>query len=382
MTSPIESDLEEVSDTPRINTKNIYLNTLYYDPDFPGFLAPPELLYNTLHKGDYKYKFTRKELFDWLSSQEIFLKYNKKRKNKRYRRLYTSTTNQIFDIDSAYYGKKLPGKYKYFVTAVDNFSKKKWAVATLDLKSKSIINAIKEINANLGAPSSYRSDRGSEYQNAELSKFLKKENINSFTAGPPLKASAAERAIRSQKSLLSKLVDKYKPKSWHTLVPLANKILNSKYSRTIGMTPNEASLPENHYKVLSYVNNVHLQKQGEPQDYFSYPLNQRVKIKLTKSAFGKDNTPSFSDDVYEIYQQKKYDNIDYYVLQTADGTIVDSPFTAGEIIPIKEPDTIPFTIKKILPDKKVIKFIPYTLVQWMNGSESFIPVHDLRHFMP
>ena len=99
--------------------------------------------------------------------------------------------------------------------------------------------AIEKIFNTLGTPMKVRVDRGREYVNATANALFNKKNIDVVYSYPPRKSQFVERAIRSIKVSLYKVMQHKGSKKWSHLLPQVVKNYNNKIHRTTNKIPSE-----------------------------------------------------------------------------------------------------------------------------------------------
>lgn len=153
---------------------------------------------------------------------------------------------------------KRPGEpARYFLVAVDVFSRKVFARGLKDKSGFAIVSAFKSIFQKLKAegmpvPRQLVSDQGGEFKNRAFTKMCQEENIQLTFAKGFHKARLAERAIRSMKRILAAAVQTGswdKRTSWDALVQQAAGNINSRYNRNLGMSPNQTK--KNYWRVMT-----------------------------------------------------------------------------------------------------------------------------------
>jgi transposase InsO family protein len=97
-------------------------------------------------------------------------------------------------------------KLKMLLLGLDSFTKKVQAIPVANLKAGTVADAIEKILDELGTPAKVRFDRGREYVNATVSALLKRKKIDVVYSHPPRKSQFAERAIRTLKGSLFKVM--------------------------------------------------------------------------------------------------------------------------------------------------------------------------------
>ncbi|RWS20368.1 integrase core domain protein-like protein, partial [Leptotrombidium deliense] len=130
---------------------------------------------------------------------------------------------------------------KFFIIAVDRFSKFTEAKALNDITAQSVINFIqKRICLRYGSPKVIITDNGTQFIATEVEMFLASKNIKHFTTTTyhPEGNGAAERAIRTLKQTLTALC-KGKPGNWERSLPYAVFAINTSYHEATGKSPFE-----------------------------------------------------------------------------------------------------------------------------------------------
>ena len=116
------------------------------------------------------------------------------------RKVYSSFRENICGVDLAVMQSlsKYNKGIKYFICAVDLFSKYAWVVPIKDKKGTSIVNAFKKIISKR-KPNKIWVDQGSEFYNNTFKDFLKINKIEMYATYNEGKSVVAERFIRTIK---------------------------------------------------------------------------------------------------------------------------------------------------------------------------------------
>ncbi len=140
--------------------------------------------------------------------------------------------------------------FKYVLVCVDLFSRYAWLRALKHKNQKETTKAFEDI-FNEAKPSRVWSDLGKEFLNKSLKSLFDKNKISIYHTYSRNKSVYSERLIRSLKLWLWKFFTFTDKSKWIDFLPELNKFYNNRKHRTIGMTPTEARLPINNYKVMS-----------------------------------------------------------------------------------------------------------------------------------
>jgi len=119
---------------------------------------------------------------EWLSAQNTYTLHKPVR--KRFPRNPYTVTNidDVWIIDLANLSSltKYNDRHKYLLNVIDIFSRYAWSVALKDKTVISIISALKSLLQNR-KPINIQSDRGTEFVNASVQQYLKRQRVNFHT---------------------------------------------------------------------------------------------------------------------------------------------------------------------------------------------------------
>ena len=93
---------------------------------------------------------------------------------------------------------------KYFLCAIDIFSKYAWVIPLKDEKGTSIVNAFQKIISEGRKPNKIWVDQGSEFYNKSFQNFLKTNKIEMYSTYNEEKSVVAERSIRTLRNKIFK----------------------------------------------------------------------------------------------------------------------------------------------------------------------------------
>ena len=366
--------------------KHEHLKKLYYDKESKVAYSSFPSLYRYV-KRENKYFFSPAEVRNWLSQQDVYTKFRKsKRGSSKNGKVHIFDKGYMIDVDTGFINQSQNMATNKFLLAIDAHSKKIAIYPIRKLTGENVIKGLEKIFQELGRPSYIRSDYGSEYRNVKVKDFLEGKKVEHIFAPGPNKSFFSERAIRSYKRLLTQLLHsknqgKSQAKSWLAVYKDAEKIYNNRFHSSIGMSPNEASDPENRAKVLQYIKRKALRLLPPDPGPFKYDLGETVRVRLDKKGgLMKDHTQSFSNEIYQIVDRFMRDNVHFYKLRQLNyGTPISGTFKNYEIVPAIEneeggQDSKFLTVDQVLKASRTINNIKYKLVKWKEiNSRSYIP---------
>ena len=139
---------------------------------------------------------------------------------------------------------------KFILVLIDVFSKKAYARPVRRKNKFEVSMAMESILNNLEHfPNTLITDEGLEFYNKNVEEVLDKFGIHHYSIKTKMKASVAERFIRTLKSRLERYFVENKTKRWVDILDNMIDNYNNTPHRSIGMTPNQVS-DENADKVF------------------------------------------------------------------------------------------------------------------------------------
>jgi len=150
---------------------------------------------------------------------------------------------------------KYNDRHKYFLNVIDIFSRYAWSVPLKDKTGTSITSALKSLFQNR-KPITVQSDKGTEFVNASVQQYLKRQRVNFHTThNPNIKGAVIERLNKSLNTRMYKYFTKY---NTYRYLDVIDKLLtgyNNSVHSTIGMPPSKVN-SSNIYTVWQRINSL------------------------------------------------------------------------------------------------------------------------------
>ena len=219
--------------------------------------------------------------------------------------------------------KRANQNYAYILILIDCFTKKVWAVPMKFKTSKWAADALDSVLKTLDDPPvNLVTDRGLEFYNSEVKQILQSYGINHYSTPTKtkMKASVAERVIRTFKTRLQRYFDKNKTLNWRKVI--------SQFVDNYNQTPHSAHglAPQ----AVNESNRDDVYKKLYPDNTLTTVCklnkNDKVRILREKDHFEKGYTKSWSDEIYVITQILQSNKVCWYHLTELDGTTVPGIF--------------------------------------------------------
>jgi len=214
------------------------------------------------------------------------------------RRVYTWGIDYQWQMDLLDIRKHSKSNYRknYIVCVIDCFSKKAWIEAISHKTAEIVLITFKNIIKRSKRTCEHlQTDDGTEFFNAKMKAFCKEKDIIHFSVTTPMKASIAERFIRTISEKISRYMTHYKTKRFVHKLRDFERLYNNSYHRSIKMKPVQVS-KDNEAEVWQ---NLYGQEPSQSKQK-SFKVGDRVLKSRTKAIFEKGHSKFFDDKVHYI----------------------------------------------------------------------------------
>lgn len=342
------------------------LKRLYYDPKLPSGFSSLRNLHQAVKK--YRKGIKLEQVRDWLSKQDPYTLHAPARFKKFPRSkvlgdgYHTHVQADLADMISL---RRHNDGYSYFLTAIDTFSHKIYAVPLKTKRGEEVRDAFKSIFTTL-IPTHLCTDNGKEFYNKECQEWYKENGIKHYSTGSELKASMSERANRTIKERLYRFFTAKKTWRWVDVLPKIVTAINNSVNRSIGMTPNQVKP------------NSFLHKLNDTRPVARYQIGDTVRITKHRGVFAKGYLPRYQDEIF-VVKEVINANPPYYKLQDLNEEPIVGRFYSHELIRVRSSKNNVYKIEKILRKRKR-NGKTEVLVKWVGWSKAhnrWIPEADL-----
>ena len=313
-----------------------YLANIYYDPNHPGAYGGVEKLYRAVRK-EGKFVNGRTKIRNWLLKQEDYAVHRETRSKFKRRRVVAPFVDYQWDVDTAnmtFYKKENDG-YAFFVLAIDILSKFIWTVPLRTTTGQEMVLALKRMFAAGRKPTHLRSDQGTEFVNKNVKALLKKEGVTFFVTHNVVKASYAERAIKTIKSRLVRYMTHKQTHRWIDILPKVTESYNQTYHRSIKRSPqsvkpvDSTELWKRQYDTLPMP--ISKGKHASHVGKFKYKVGDLVRVSFLRRPFQREYDERWSRELFVVNQRFMSDNIPQYFLKDYTGELVSGTFYSNQL---------------------------------------------------
>ena len=144
---------------------------------------------------------------------------------------------------------------------------------------------------------------GTEIYNANVAQVLKNNGIDLYSTHNEPKATIAERFIRTLREKIESSYLLTQSTVWYDILPELVREYNTSKHRSIKMTPEEASQPENFERVFTnlYGGNDDDDDDGTPvKKPPAFTVGDKVRISVHKKLFTKGATANWSEEIFTL----------------------------------------------------------------------------------
>ena len=280
--------------------------TKYYtNPENPGSLGGIAALKRELKRQNYQ--VTNSDLKRWSQSQIIYNRNLYVKKIFKRNKIHVHGIDDTWQIDliDMLKHKDLNKGYAYILTCIDVFSKYGWAVPIKTKEAVNALDALKIIMNQNRKPKKIHSDKGTEFLNALVQKYLADNKIKFYTTESDKKACVVERFNRTLKNKIWRHFanKKFETKAdYFIYIDVLQKLVksyNSSYHRSIKMAPinvntiNESKVWKNIY---GYSKLTGLEDKAKVK----FCIGDYVRYIQDKDIFAKGYTSSFNYEIFII----------------------------------------------------------------------------------
>jgi transposase InsO family protein len=320
------------------------LETVYYNPRAPGSFGGVDALLRQVRGTKRK-----RDVLEWLEDQETYTLHKPVRKRFKRDVIVANDADEQWESDLC--EMSMPDlvynndDVSYLLVNVDVKTKYAVVIPMEDKTAESAVEAFRKA-FQIRKPAKLRTDHGKEFDNVLVRTFMKKEGVfHFFTYNPDIKASIAERFNRTLKGRIWRYMTYKKTFRYIDVLQDIVHSYNNSYHRSIKMTPEEASRPENAQVVWQNLYGHTAIANPSPVTKFKYKVGDFVRISEERDVFRKGYRQGWSKEVYVVVKQSPR-NPPVYRIHQLNGEPVIGSFYEPELQKVGRPPT--YEIERIL----------------------------------
>jgi len=222
--------------------------------------------------------------------------------------------------------------YKYLLICLNAFSKYMYIVPLKSKTGKTLVDAFTAIFNECGYyPRLLQTDMGTEFKNKLFISYLKKHHVKLFHTFSQLKATLAERAIRTIMEKIARYMTYTKSKRYIDVLPDIVESYNKTYHHSIKMAPvdvnesNQTIVYDNLYK--KYFEDM----INTPIELPKFKVGDIVKISKEKLKFTKGYQQNWTTENFKINTVRTFTRPVTYTLEDINEEVITGAFYEKEL---------------------------------------------------
>jgi len=315
--------------------KNV-LETLYHDPSQPGSFGGVDALWRAVKRANVQ-GITKNDIKKWLESQRAYTLHKPSRHKFERNAIRVYGVDEQFQADLADVSMLAHWNngIHFWLTCICVFSKYAWVIPLRNKSATAVLTGFQRIFAER-KPLKIQTDHGTEFTNSTVREYMEKSGVQQFfTWNPDIKAAVVERLNRTIKEKIWRYLTHENTYRYVDVLQHFVDAYNNSRHRSIGMTPTEASRPENEKKVWI---NLYGKRPLTSRDRikFKYNLGDYVRISETRTVFRKGYRQRWTNEVFRVFKQSPRSPVVYRLEDLAGKPLVGS-FYEQELQKVSEP---------------------------------------------
>lgn len=263
---------------------------------------------------------------------------------------------------------------QYIMSVVDSFTRYTELVAVKDKSSASAAHVLLQIFKRYGSPVRIRSDGGGEFVNEMIAKYLellKVEHVKTLPYRPQANALVERRNKDVNDHLRAICFDRH-DYNWSKYLPCVQRILNSAYHSSLGVSPNE----------LIYGGRINLNRNLVGLDHGEIPVNA--------SLLGKGDYFEMMYKQEESYMRNSLLHLQSVVENRRTRAVKGDVLNVGDLVKVSHPLT-PFQRNDDAVGKLQVRWMgprkimerhhnTYKLMDYVSGKADWFDISRIERF--
>ena len=345
-----------------------YINKIYYDPKHPASFSGVEKLYRAAQKDGRN--ISRTQIKQWLKSQETYTLHRRARRKFPRNKFISNGIDDVHDADLMDMTglSKVNDGFKYVLIIIDTFSRFLWTALLKNKTGDEVVQGLEDIYVDGHKPNLLRTDKGKEFTNFKVQKYLKSLGVVHIVSNNEVKASFAESVIRTLKNKLYRYMTEKQTQRYIDVLGDMVDSYNGTYHRSIKRAPNDVT-KENEWKIFRLPYITKKKKQVKPPQ-FKFEIGDVVRLSYLAKTFDRGYDQKWTGELFRIVKRYLRRGIPVYKVQDYAGESITGTFYESELQKVEvSPDHV-YKIEKILKTRKRKGETEY-LVRWLNWPKKY-----------
>ena len=341
----------------------------YLDPQHPGSLGGVERL-KRQNDGDEDHDQVQRAL----QHVDTYTIGKQRRFKFKRNRIIVTNLQQQYQMDLAdlsKYAQQNDG-VRFLLVAIDCFSRRASVQPLLTKGAVHVKPAIEQVFEELGIPDKLQVDKGTEFYNATVKKYLKQKEVILFSSeNNDIKCSMAERLIRTLKTRMFRYFRSIYATRYIDRLPDFVTSYNNSLHSAHGRKPCDVTQENS----LAIFNTLYGKMLSEKTRKPRYAVGAFVRIAKTKTQFEKGYEDYFQPEIYVITKVIRHAVPMYEVKNPNGNEAIKGRFYESELSQVRDHQNWTYQVEKILK-RRTHNGRREKLIRWLGygpDSDSWIP---------
>lgn len=250
-----------------------------------------------------------------------------------------------------------------------------------------LVKALNVILRHGRQPQTVRTDKGRDFKNRDVSKFLKSQNIHHLVAQNETKANYAERVIKTIRHKLFRYILKTSTRRYIDQLQDTVYSYNHTLHRSLGQKPvsvnktNESESRLQQYMLRQKGQKKRIKKEVTKKRY-KFKIGQTVRISHVRTVFDREYSQKWTGELFKIKSRYKREDLNVYTLEAWDGETIEGTFYEPELQAVNVDENTEYRVEKVL-QKRRSRGQKEVLVRWLHWPKKFdswIPEADVKRY--
>lgn len=318
----------------------------------------------------YNVKLSFSKVQDWLSKKRSYSLHRRALRHFERNPTIVSNLDDQWQID-LFFLPELGGSERLALLVIDLASRYVWVEPISNKSGPVVTRAMRKIleEAAPRKPIKIQGDAGKEFFNKHFQGLMREYNIELFSTTTDMKASIAERAIRTIKEKIYRALDNDAKlgNRWTESVALIVRSYNNTFHKAVQTSPskvNEKTVGDAlHSLYSSYWKNDRLYTPPK------FKIGDYVRISVHRQPFTKGYRGKWLEEFFQVYQVKYTLPNNMYKIQTWNGSEkIQGTFYEQELQKVEYTPSTEFAIEEIIKERVRNRKKEF-LVKWAGYSE-------------
>ena len=266
----------------------------------------------------------------------------------------------------------------FLLVLIDVMTKKLWVYPLKTKSARSMVTALTAWTTSLGAAGQakvLKTDKGTEFTNAQVRALLRQRRIEWQPALGTLKACVAERVNKTLQILLFKYLTENETFRYLDKLEAMVQTYNTRpHTSLAGMTPEEADRPANQARLQAVFHEKYAKVAGTRRRKVKFAVGDIVRVKTLSKKISPTNRSyahQFTKEFFTVTRINRTLPIPLYYIRSMDtNDDIDGGFYAEEL-QRQRVDDDEWKVERVLA-RRTVRGVRMVKVKWMH----FSPAHN------